>query len=402
MIGGLHCEEANYNDNNKSFKDSHRILQPTSKTCSDFGPLSDLLKQYYCRLFPFIDYYHWLSYGNEDYFANREFSFTLRDDIYIRYQSFNNWKSLKESLKDICPNKIDVGAVYSARPNMHKSIKSSAFKPLEKELVFDLDMTDYDDVRICCQGADVCRLCWPFMTAAVEVLDSILREDFGFKQLLWVYSGRRGIHCWACDKRARALTSEQRNSVISYLSVVTGGEHAIQKVQLSNPAFPLIERSTAILLPYFEEIILKNQKLLQNDKFLEVFLSYINNKSLSMQLKEDWLRDEPDDSDCSVSLQRWKQLEFHLKKLKKWEVYRKEVVLHFTYPRLDVNVSKQLHHLLKSPFSVHPKSGKICVPIFASRIHDFDPFNVPTISDLCREADEVFECDARDSEDESI
>jgi hypothetical protein len=34
--------------------------------------------------------------------------------------------------------------------------------------------------------------------------------------------------------------------------------------------------------------------------------------------------------------------------------------------------------------------GKICVPIFASRIHDFDPFNVPTISDLCREADEVF------------
>ena len=68
-----------------------------------------------------------------------------------------------------------------------------------------------------------------------------LLEDFGFQHLLWVYSGRRGVHCWVCDQEAIGLSQEARSAIVEYLTLVKGGEQQVQKVKLRTPLHPSIK-----------------------------------------------------------------------------------------------------------------------------------------------------------------
>jgi DNA primase small subunit len=65
-----------------------------------------------------------------------------------------------------------------------------------------------------------------------------------------------------------------------------------------------------------------------------------------------------------------------------------DIVLQYTYPRIDAEVSKHRNHLLKAPFCIHPKTGRVCVPVDPERIEDFKPEEVPTVGQLMRELDE--------------
>ncbi|XP_029974586.1 DNA primase small subunit [Salarias fasciatus] len=355
--------------------------------CSDYDPASlpDLLPLYYRRLFPFSQYYRWLSYGGvqKNYFQNREFSFTLKDDIYVRYQSFSTQSELEKEMQKMNPYKIDIGAIYSHRPNQHNTVKSGTFQALEKELVFDIDMTDYDDVRSCCSAADICLRCWTLMTIAIRILDRALRDDFGFQHLLWVYSGRRGVHCWVCDEAARKLSSAARSAVAEYLSLVKGGEETVKKVVLTDPIHPFIKESLAVVEKYFPQYALKDQDILGRKESVDKVLALVP-EDVRKELQQAFQKDKIPES-------RWEHvLDQALDKqgtTKKGQHFEKEIMLQYCYPRLDVNVSKGVNHLLKSPFSVHPKTGRISVPIDLKELETFDPFAVPTISLICEELD---------------
>lgn len=354
---------------------------------SDYDPASlpDLLPLYYRRLFPFSQYYRWLNYGGvqKNYFQNREFSFTLKDDIYVRYQSFTTQNELEKEMQKMNPYKIDIGAVYSHRPSQHNTVKSGTFQALEKELVFDIDMTDYDDVRSCCSAADICSKCWTLMTIAIRILDRALRDDFGFQHLLWVYSGRRGVHCWVCDEAARKLSVAARSAVAEYLSLVKGGEETMKKVLLSDPIHPFIRESLLVVEHYFPRYGLQEQDILGRKESVDKVLGLVP-EDVRKELQQDFQNERKPEV-------RWKLIRDQATKKqatgKKGQYFDKEIMLQYCYPRLDVNVSKGVNHLLKSPFSVHPKTGRISVPIDLRELDRFDPFAVPTISLICEELD---------------
>ena len=66
---------------------------------------------------------------------------------------------------------------------------------------------------------------------------------------------------------------------------------------------------------------------------------------------------------------------------------------------MDSEVSKHRNHLLKSPFCVHPGTGRVCVPVDPESVENFDPERVPTVDQLLKELDAVGTKDIAMSED---
>ncbi|KAG9123351.1 hypothetical protein FRC07_015058 [Ceratobasidium sp. 392] len=360
---------------------------------------------FYRRLYPFKPIYNWL---NQDHapsrlITNREFALTLQGDVYLRYNSFANAEEMKREICRYNPTRFEIGPVYSARPRDKKSLRPGAFTPTARELVFDLDMTDYDSIRTCCTGKGICRRCWKFIAAAVEVLDTTLREDFGYKHLLWVYSGRRGIHLWISDKEAMDLTDDQRRAIVQYIEVVKGGKEQIKKVNVRLPAsgsygpgplHPALERALTILSTRFGDLILDEQDVFLKTEGWKELLELIPNKDVGNQLRSTW---EDEDQEMGTSSQaKWEALRNAILMFDKGTKERailkaavEDVILQYTYPRIDTEVSKHRNHLLKAPFCVHPGTGRVCVPVDPARVDEFDPETVPSVGQLLQELNNV-------------
>ena len=184
--------------------------QPDSKlqkttvvvTTEEKEDVHDLMRPYYASLFPAKALFEWLNYGYFDdddkkgcnhrmehlhHPSNREFCLTLKGDVFVRYNAYATAEELKRDVKTKVPGRLISDRCFAQPANR---LACGNFKP-ERGLVFDIDMTDYDDVRTCCDAANLSK-CWPLMNCAVKVLDEGLREDFGFEHILWVYSGDEG------------------------------------------------------------------------------------------------------------------------------------------------------------------------------------------------------------------
>ncbi|KAI4187115.1 MAG: hypothetical protein L6R41_003021 [Letrouitia leprolyta] len=352
----------------------------------------EVMLAFYQRLFPFRLLFQWLNHSMKpsNDFGHREFAFTLQKDAYRRYQSYPTSDLLRKDVLGLNPSRFEIGPVYTANPRDRKTLrKSTAFRPRAKELVFDIDLTDYDEVRTCCDKANICHKCWSFITMAIKVVDVALRDDFGFEHIMWVYSGRRGAHAWISDKRARNMDDQKRKAITGYLEVVKGGAQSGKKVNVKRPLHPHLARSLDILKEHFQGDILENQDPWAKPEKAERLLQLLPDKALNDALRKKW-----DAAPGRSSVSKWADIDSLAKAGASKNLdgkalleAKQDIVLEYTYPRLDAEVSKKQIHLLKSPFVVHPGTGRVCVPIDTRRVEKFDPLGVPTVTDLLGEID---------------
>ncbi|KAF7295400.1 DNA primase [Mycena indigotica] len=351
----------------------------------------ELMDVFYRRLFPYKSIFHWLNHAPtpEDYFTKREIAFNLPNDVMLRYRSYLDVDEFKNEVCKLAPTRFEIGPVYTSRPRDKKTARQGTFNPVARELVFDIDMTDYDPIRTCCSSAEICKRCWAFIAAAVRILDEAIRDQFGYEHLLWVYSGRRGIHLWISDPEAMVLTDEQRKAIVNWLSVVQKDESKRPNIRFGSRPLPASLKPALDHLAYvFADLILVDQDCFLSEKGSEALLRLIPDTRIVETLRNDWA------GESSGSAAKWQAFKAQIKTYKKDSSARaqliaamEDIILQYTYPRLDENVSKKRNHLLKAPFCVHPKTGRICVPVDPKTIKTFDPESVPTVAQLIAELD---------------
>jgi DNA primase small subunit len=150
-----------------------------------------------------------------------------------------------------------------------------------------------------------------------------------------------------------------------------------------------MSRSLEILKPFFAQTTLVDQDTFASSEQAERLLSLLPDKTLNDALRKKW-DSLPDRS----STNKWADIDALAKTGKSSTLNpttlrdaKQDIVLEYTYPRLDAEVSKKMIHLLKSPFVIHPGTGRVCVPIDAKKADEFDPLSVPTVTQLLAEID---------------
>jgi len=89
----------------------------------------EVMLAYYRRLYPFDSLFTWLNHRDSvstKLFHHREFAFSLANDAYLRYNSFQNADELKKQVEHYNPTRFEIGPVYTYRVRLSSFSLSNA------------------------------------------------------------------------------------------------------------------------------------------------------------------------------------------------------------------------------------------------------------------------------------
>ena len=256
------------------------------------------------------------------------------------------------------------------------------FVPLYKELVFDLDVHDFDRFCECAAHGrkTLCHDCWLHIEGAYFVMRFILTRLFGYAEanILTVFSGGKGIHCFVNDARAMRLTQEQRFFMYDTIRVESGKNHTNEMAADASLCAWITKYATADLTQRLESLFLSHVVASRNlfvtcaafrrwviDKLA---LHYPVTHSLLLKSRE-WQDVTTDSSLVWATLQALEIYEYNSGGNKigasRFLVYR------LFYPIIDKG-PLDMSHSIKLPFSIHITTRNIALPIDQAFIESHD------------------------------
>jgi DNA primase small subunit len=278
---------------------------------------------------------------SKDNFSKREFGFQRMDIGFTRNKSFEEPQHLKEYLSTFPVMNAYIGSVYKDRllpkDRYYDAITIHNTDWIGRDLIFDLDLDEYDPVRTCkCKGREVCEICWAFMQDAANIMDETFAVDFGFKKRIWVYTGGRGYHCWILDADTFDLDQNQRTAIVEYMQLIHDPK-GVQKIDDPGEFANLLVRRIyrKIGRKYIMETPIKR---------LEEEAGFTKN---SIAKARERLKNSELVADIVDSIPRGKENQF-----------LKTVILNH-YPRIDHKVTIDIRRLIRMPGSIHAGTGNI-------------------------------------------
>jgi DNA primase small subunit len=186
-----------------------------------------------------------------------------------------------------------------------------------------------------------------------------MKEDFGFKNIVWIFSGRRGVHAWIKEKNAQEFDRTQRRAILDYLTFIHNPTRTQSIEDIPSEAKPLRNRIYSLIAKSY----LEKAKAKELHEF-GISLNKARQIIKEVKSSEYFSHDRyniliPDDKAIRKKLSS--------------ELIRKR------YPRIDRKVTMDINRVSRMPYSIHGKTGQIAIII--KDLRDFYPLSAPTVWD---------------------
>jgi DNA primase small subunit len=381
-------------------------------------------RAYYAHAFPVKQLFAFFTAHAPEHPDRREFAITFEvgdgDEAWSRYNTAVQPDHLRALVRRRNFHTLHVGPIFSDRASLRSG--RTALDMVGQFLVFDLDLEaalfQYNPAK---QG-EVDRFC-KMAFAKAGVLMCILNACFGFERFMPVYSGRRGVHLYVLDAKSPSgkevwrYQNDVRRAICSSMDFRNVHDRRLVHSQsiANNPNFDdegvqnAIEKAKEVLLTArkrggvglldertdvsrFLDLLFddgEDEKFrayrdrFRKDVESEVFLAFergrssatltaIRNSCTKIHVNELERKRKRANANANAISASTSTATFNTKHTNDPFYTRRidDIVAAMVWPDLDADVTSNIIHCVKAPFSLHGKTGRVAIPILPSQVFE--------------------------------